>query len=91
MLLRHNQYYFLGNGGGYLGLFLGYTLKELPNFIKSMIKKAKKVFCYLNKKRRQDNCTLEESEQEQIEQGSMSTSISIDEDLNETWETPELK
>ena len=30
----YNVQSLIGNAGGYIGLFLGYTLKEMPSFLK---------------------------------------------------------
>ena len=32
----YNVQSLIGNAGGYIGLFLGYTLKEMPSLLKTM-------------------------------------------------------
>ena len=33
----------VGNAGGYVGLFLGYTIKEIPVFLKKLFETAKRI------------------------------------------------
>ena len=45
----YNAQTLIGNAGGYIGLFLGYTLKEIPTFLRNLYKYAIKRLPFYHK------------------------------------------
>ena len=71
-IISSNIIYFVGNAGGYLGLFLGYTLLNVPDFLHDtyiwIIEKCKE---YRELKRNHLNEDVENGEGKQKEEDTL--------------------
>ena len=69
-IISSNIIYFVGNAGGYLGLFLGYTLLNVPDFLQDTYNWIKEKFKKFRESKRNHLIhDLKNGEKEQDTQG----------------------